>query len=208
MSPYPKGGLPGQLRPYTWPQDTLRIPNANGRFMPPVELGNIDLARQESFTMVGTFTYPSAAAGSQLRLVLPTDQDGDFWCDQIYLVGWGSPVYQSQEPEPATLSIRDLRTGQAITYPTDSVPIKFFATLILFSDDVGFDVGGSPLPDGFRSTCTLPQPHCFTRQGGIEIVMTFLYAVPANAIRTLDIAFSGWKEYTYASQGQAPQAGA
>lgn len=191
--------------PYKWPQDTLQIPGLDGgggRFMPPVEIGNVQVARQEAFTMSTSFTWPiNTPANTQYTQIIPTDQDGDFWCDQIYMVAWlNNPggVYQSVRPAPSTIAISDLRTGKQLTYP-GAVPTNFFTTLLLFSDDAGFDPGGSPLPDGFRSTSTLPQPFCFTRQGGISLQLNMIAANGAGQPQTIDIAFGGWKEYTYAS---------
>lgn len=188
----------GQITPYKWPQDTLAIPGGaqNQRFMPPMEIGNVQVARQESFTMPGTFTVPpTAAANAVFNLTLPTDQDGDFWCEQIYMVAWQVGASQSQRPPPSTIAISDLRTGKNLTYP-GQVPTNMLTTLLLFSDDAGFDPAGSPLPDGFRSTTTIPQPFCFTRQGGIQMSLTVLPLV-VGVTFLIDIAFGGWKEYAY-----------
>lgn len=190
----------GPIEPYTWPQDKLRIPGVDGggaRFMPPVEVGNVEVARQEAFTMSGRINLGAASpAGGVFNLTIPTDQDGDFWCDQMYMIAWVTGSYFSVRAPPSTISISDLRTGRALTYP-GPMPSNFLATLILFSDDAGFDPASSPLPDGFRSTSTLAQPFCFTRQGGIQISLNILQGYgPAT---TVDIAFGGWKEYTYAS---------
>lgn len=188
---------PGRTR---WPQDQLQIPAAGARFMPPVERGNIDLARQESFTMSTTFNFTNVAAGQVLTNVIPTDQDGDFWCDQIACVGWSNLLAQSQDPPPCLVDIRDVRTGRSLTWPVANVPIKPFVTLQLFQGDTGVSVGNSPPPEGFRATSILQQPVCFTRQGGIQVSITFLYQLVAGTIWTVDWAFNGWKEYTYASQ--------
>lgn len=202
----------GPIKPAAWPQDTLRIPQGNTRFMPPVYKGNAQTSRQESFTMFGTFALGIATtAGQQFRLSLPTDQDGDFWCDQIYMVAWW-PVSSALgfNPFPGVLTIADFRTGRELTYPPASVgaagggvPGEFFKTFVLFPDDVGFDPASSPFPDGFRSTATLPTPFCFTRQGGIQMTYTTPNALTFGANpASIDIAFGGWKEYTYAAQGE------
>lgn len=190
----------GPIQPYKWPQDTLQIPGTDGggaRFMPPVEMGNVQVARQEAFTMSGRFDLGAAVApGTVMNLTIPTDQDGDFWCDQMYMIAWLTGSYFSLRPPLSTIAISDIRTGRSLTYP-GPMPSNFLATLILFSDDAGFDPASSPLPDGFRSTSTLAKPFCFTRQGGIQLTLNILqgYANPT----TLDIAFGGWKEYAYAS---------
>lgn len=188
-------------RAYNWPQDSLQIPNAGGRFMPPIDRGNADIARQESFTMSGTITYNGAAAGSQLRLVIPTDQDGDFWCDQMYCAEWVAGTSQSLDPRGSTISVGDIRTGRRLTWPA-AMPTRYLTSLQIFNGDTGIVIGDSPLPAGFRSTSTIPQPFCFTRQGGIEILLNFTFNVPAG-VRLFDIGFGGWKEYTYAATGEA-----
>lgn len=189
-----------KLTPPKWPQDQLVIPGGGGRFMPPLYPSNVDVAKRESFTMSDTFTYNGAVAGQQFVHYIPTEQDGDFWVDQIYCVAWASTIYQSQTPLPALIDIQDGRTGRKLNYG-GGVPINFFATLILFPDDPGFDVASSPLPDGFRSTALLPKAFCFTRQSNIILTMTMVYPVAAGTIRTVDFAFGGWKEYEHASQG-------
>lgn len=194
----------GPLTPQRWPQDDNMIPSAGGLWMPPIETANAERAKQESFTMSGTFAIPgNFAIGQQFNLYLPTDQDGDFWCDQIYMVGWGlimGPlITQAALPIPGTLDIVDARTGLALTWPQASLPTYFLSTLVLFSDDVGFDAGGSPYPDGFRSTSVLPQPFCFTRAAGIQLTLTAARAAAGAAPSIIDIAFGGWKEYEFAS---------
>jgi hypothetical protein len=198
----------GPIKPAQWPQDTLFVPGQAGgqlaRFMPPVELGNSQVSRQESFTMSGTFNcgVSTTSPGVVFNLSIPTDQDGDFWCDQIYMVAWftgagGDSV--SHRPPPSTISITDFRTGKNLTYP-GAVPTNFFTTLILFSEDAGFDPASSPPPDGFRSTTTLPQPFCVTRQGGIQMALTMIPQLAPPSTLLIDIAFGGWKEYAYASR--------
>lgn len=195
--------MTNRLTPNTWPQDTLQIPNANGRFMPPLDRANFDVARQEAFAFATTFTIPGlSAAGARFTNVIPTDQDGDFWCDQIFAIGWNSANSSSEPPVPATVFIDDLRTGRALTYP-DGAPSSFFGNRANFSPGIAL-TGGRPLPNGPRSTATLAQPFCFTRQGGIRVSLQLVFAtlnVPVT--RTVDFVFAGWKEYTYASRGQA-----
>jgi hypothetical protein len=194
----------GPIKPATWPQDGLRVPGGAGaRFMPPLEAANVEVAKRESFTMSGTFALPTGiiAAGQVFNLFIQTDQDGDFWCDQIYMVAWlpGSSAL-GFNPFAGTMQITDVRTGRQLGYP-DGLAVEFLKTFILFPDDAGFDPASSPLPDGFRSTATLPQPVCFTRQGGIQLA----YTLPASLNFTgvtprVDIAFGGWKEYAHASR--------
>lgn len=193
----------GPLTPQTWPQLRSHAPTAMAEGMPAIETANAQRSKQESFTISGTFTVAQpSAAGATLNLYLPTDQDGDFWCDQIYMAGWviGAGGFAPQtRPPPSTISIGDARTRRRLTYP-GAIPTNFLTTLILFSDDAGFDAGSSPYPDGFRSTSTLAQPFCFTRAGGIELSLTVIPSIPGASTTLVDIAFGGWKEYEFASQ--------
>lgn len=195
----------GPLVPQTWPQDENRIPSTGGFKGPPISDANRDRSRQESFTVSGTFVFPAnVAVGQQFQLYFPMDIDGDFWVDQIYMVGWGLQfgprLVQSTYPMGGNLDIVDARNGHSLVWPAGSLPTPLLATLILFSDDTGFDPAGSPFPDGFRSTTTLAQPYCFVRGGGITVTLTSADSWAGAALPNLtDIAFSGWKEYEYAS---------
>lgn len=195
----------GPLTPQTWPQDDNRIPNTGGFKGPPISQANRDRARQESFSVPVTFTLPTTiTVGQVLQQYVAMDIDGDFWVDQIYAVGWGLQIgpriVQSAYPLLGTLDIQDARTGKSLVWPPNSLPTTFLSTLILFSDDTGFDPSGSPFPDGFRSTGTLAQPFCFVRGGGITVSLTSAASWNSVAGPNLtDICFSGWKEYEYAS---------
>lgn len=189
----------GPLQPQNWPQDVNRVPNTAGAQMPAISQSNAERDRRESFTYTGTWTIPPGSTAMQnFPLYIATDPDGDFWCDQIAMVGWFSSLAVMQRPPPSLISIADARTGRALTYPR-SIPTNFLTTLLLFSEDAGFQPGGSPYPDGFRSTGTLPQPFCFTRAGGISLVLTVIPALLPPDTTTIDIAFGGWKEYERAS---------
>ena len=189
----------GPLRPQNWPQDVNRVPSATGQPMPTVSEANKQRSVRESFTISGTWTVAFGnAVGQEYPLYLPTPPDGDFWCDQMYVASWFSSVNVMARCPPALVSIADARTSRSLTYPKN-VNINFLTTLLLFSEDAGFDPGGSPYPDGFRSTTTMPQPFCFTRAGGISLVLTMLPATVGPDNLTVDIAFGGWKEFRSAS---------
>lgn len=201
MNPSPQGPPSrwGPLPAQSWPQMSNRVPSAGGMWMPHVEVGNAERAKQESFTMSDSIKLPSGTVPENgvVQRFVATDQDGDFWCDQMYMVAWFSNQSPSARPPPSTVAISDGRTGRSLTFP-GQIPTNFITTLLLFSDDAGF-APDSPLPDGFRSTTTLAQPFCFTRSGGIQISYTILAGVLGAADCTLDIAFGGWKEYEFAS---------
>lgn len=196
----------GPLNPQDWPQMDNRVPRAMAAGMPAIEVTNAERARQESFTLSTTFTLPlTIVRGQVLTQIIQTDQDGDFWCDQIYCVGWGlqlnpGSVSVPANPVASTVDIVDLRTARALTFPLASTPTQLFTNMTIFSDDPGFDPGALPYPAGFRSTSTIAQPFCFTRAGGIQITLTLAAAWAAVAGPNLvDFAFGGWKEYAHAS---------
>ena len=195
----------GPLTPQNWPQMDNRVPSAMSSQMPHVERNNAERVRHESFTLSGTFQLPAnVAVGQQFPLLIATDQDGDFWCDQIYAVGWGSQLSPgalstAAPPLPGTIDISDTRTGRTLTYPAASLPTNFLASLTQFSGDPGFDPGAQPYPAGFRSTSTLAQPFCFTRAGGVQMLLTSLVSWAASPGNLVDIAYGGWKEYQFAS---------
>ena len=192
----------GPLKPVTWPQGTLAVPKAPTGSMPPIQRENREIARREAFTMSGTINMPNGTLrGQQFYLSLPTDQDGDFWCDQIAMTAWNTTLVPqvNELPPPALLQIADARTGKQLWYP-EGISTEFLATVVVFQDKPVLDFSTSPLPDGFRSTSTLPQAFCFTRQGAIQVILSALYAWPSGGnAYTVDLAFSGWKEYEHAS---------
>lgn len=188
-------------KPTLWPQDQLQVPLLGERSMPHVDRANAEYAERESFVMAAEYLQAGVAiaAGQVIELFIQTDQDGDFWCDQIFCTSFNHSIdYQNRAISGFTIDISDARTGRMLTYPPRSCPAQFFNTLVLFSDDTGYDPSANPLPDGFRSTSTIPQPFCFTRQGGIQISLQ-AYAAISGAQRFLYFAFSGWKEYRHAS---------
>lgn len=187
------------LKPYDWPQDLLQIPSGIG-LMPPISRSNADVARTEYATFSADFTIPNnAAAGAVFSTIIATDQDGDFWCDQIAVVAWcyigvatGSLILPA-----ADLSVIDARTQRSLFYPS-TVPIDIFRKFNTFT--TGY-AGNWPGPASTRQTGTLIQPFCFTRQGGISVSLTLPNAttVPTGSYN-LTLMFSGWKEYGNASQ--------
>lgn len=209
------------LNPWTWPQDTLRVPDGQGG-MPPINVVNANQVRSEYFCLSAEFTLtPALAAHTTQSTILDTPQDGDFWVDQIAVVSWlsdpgGEGVTKDIQSFLASMiTIRDNRTNRSLIYnppfntfnnqgqlfPADAVPINLFRKLPQSGaeNSVAYD-GSTPAPSGFRATQDLIQPYCFTRQGGISVSLTTLFAVPAGFTYDISIGFSGWKEYANASR--------
>lgn len=196
------------LTPYRWPQDQLRIPSGGGKLMPPVEHANANVSRQESFTMSGRFDIPlNAVRGTIYDLTLPTQQDGDFWVDQIAATGFACPTIPSGLPQsnfmcPGWISIADMRTGRSLTNASPEVrglPSLFLESRIRFEDQF-YAPEDIFVPSTFRTVGTLIQPFCFTRNGGIVMRFTLDANVLNNIAYEVTVAFSGWKEYAYASE--------
>lgn len=207
------------LKPTTWPQDDLNVPSGFGG-MPPINPGNLALG-QEFFCLSGLVTVaPATPAGSIFGLTLATPQDGDFWCDAIGVVSWDADtvtpglVQDRQHFITAMVAFRDQRTGRDLAFnrglsfgvgagaiPPNSVPINLFRKLPQSGTEVDAAYSGdTPPPSGFRTTGSLIQPFCFTRQGGVEITVTTLAAAPAGMTFFLNFGLTGWKEYAHASR--------
>lgn len=211
------------ITPYNWPQDKLEVPNGFGG-MPPVDYGNENVVSGEYFGLTGEFIYTeNTPAFTQQTQILNTPQDGDFWCDSIGVVSWlenptGEGVVKDlQHFLTSVVAISDIRTGRTVVYnpgivptnhpagmvfPPNSIPLNFFRKLPQSgteSSAFGY-TGDTPTPNGFRTTQSLIQPLCFTRQGGIQVTITSLDDVPANQTFQMSICFNGWKEYANASR--------
>lgn len=214
-----------KIDPAKWPQDALAIPRGLGQ-MPPVEFGNEKVVGAEYFSLAADFTFlhtlPAANIGPTLTAILPTPQDGDFWCDQIAIISWatfaGLTPRQVVSYPDGVVTIKDVRTGrsminsplfntpngQGFLLPKNCLPIQFFRKFPASGVDGDLlYAGAQPVPTGFRDTGTMIQPFCFTRQGGIEVTMTSALSPPGGfgspVDYTLTIAFGGWKEYANAS---------
>lgn len=187
------------LKPYNWPQDEVAIPRGIGS-MPPIEYANRILSRSEYATFTATFAAPALqAAGTTAGTIINTDQDGDFWCDQIAIVTWQTSAGTTQLRLPSfEFAVQDMRTNRKLFYP-GRVPAAMFRKFPLVTPTSVYS-GQEPSPAQFRTTGTLIQPFCFTRQGGIIIDITYPNAVPAATSYQIDIMFSGWKEYANASR--------
>lgn len=210
----------GPLKPTTWPQDDLHVPSGFGG-MPPVNAGNLALGH-EFFALSGLMHVPAGtAAGSIFRLVLATPQDGDFWVDSIGVVSWDAdtvtiplPTQDRQQFLAAMVTIRDQRTGRDVFFnrglgqgvgagaiPINSLPVNAFRKLPQSGSEVGVDYSGdTPPPSGFRTTGSLVQPLLVTRQGGVELTMTTLFALAVGHDVQVWFSLNGWKEYAHASR--------
>ena len=173
--PFIPRAIVSPIKSWDWPQDKVQIPAGHG-LMPDVELQNQFLVRQEGFVYSTVFEGLTYGAGAK-SITIPTEPDGDFWCDSLMLVHYnaGGEVVDTG----LKMQIEDVRTARQMFVP--------FGRTSLFTK-----------PSGRSLTGQLMQPHPFTRNGGIKIVIeNDVYSAD-----TLDvyISFVGWKEYQYASR--------
>lgn len=182
--------------PYNWPQDELQIPSGMGG-LPQVEAGNTLVIRREGKTFTGGMDFAAGATPRAVEtIIIPTDQDGDFWCSNIYLAAFytrNDGVVSPYSPY-GRVRIYDNRTGNPLIYGA-GVPMGF---LIVNVDSLA--TVEPPPPAGLRSTSTLIQPFCFTRNGGIKLEIEGLVMPAVNWALSFQIAFGGWQEYTHASR--------
>lgn len=181
----------------TWPQDKLQVP-AGGLGSPPIDANNFGAVRREAWTLSELFTVPLVVnlRDAVFTQILPTDQDGDFWCQQVYLQ---NPKTDGSFLIDATLQITDLRTGRQLTFGPTGVPTHFLNNNGIFTNSKAGAGASAVYPNGFRSTGLLQQPFCFTRQGGIKLDWTLTAPTGGASDHATVIAFSGWKEYSHAS---------
>lgn len=202
------GGPPAA--PYTWPQDTLRIPHGFGA-MPLVNDLNANRSRREFFGMSANWNGP--AFDTVNTQVLPVPKDGDFWCSAIAVQtiypGAASPDQAPLSGVVAYLGIQDANTGYSLTPE--------------FYDDSGQLIQGAPwasfetrqftlaaslspftYPFGGGTRTDILQPYCFLRGGGIRVVLR----IPPNGGQfpnfmpnplNFYLSLVGWKEYAYAA---------
>lgn len=188
-----------KFTPPEWPQDQLQVPTASVSQMPPTGRANKQLIRQEATVLTMDFPqtvqFPLQTDGVIRQFVLPTDQDGDFWCDQIFIQLMAGPASQFVVFPSGTLGFADLRTGRSLTFGNTDPPLAFWYNSFVSDPNLVIASGSQPLPFGFRNTGTLPQPFCFTRQGGV--IVSLAVQPFAQAFPIFQIVMSGWKEYSY-----------
>lgn len=209
---------------FEWPQDDLTVPQLGP--MPPTDAINRIVGREYTtystrFQLAANYSGLVPVITPFVTQIIQTDQSADFWCDHITALSYASTAAAQGVIElPALMvRIRDLRTGADLgfeqQYPSPSnnptfttvplppnlVPLGLFGCMPNSGVEAQLAYnGGSPLPDGFRTVGTLPQPFVFTRQGGIEVTWVTLFSANGqNTTQDVTLLFSGWKEYENAS---------
>lgn len=172
------------LKPYQWPQDTLRIPNGQG-LMPRIDFENGYNVRAEGAVYTTPAPITIGPGFSHNETIIPIEADADFWVSEI--AGFTTGNLGAANPA-LKLRLSDLRTGYSFMNP--HVRLSMFN----FNNMAALETGVS----GAVTHSTLIQPICFTRNGGIRILLDADFTTAVT--RNLYLSFIGWKEYTYASQ--------
>lgn len=162
------------IKPLTWPQDQLDVPNGFGGLREP-DFNNLHNVRQEGFVYGTTaLNVANNAIGTSTIQIAP---DGDFWCTQIIFQVSGAGAASTS---PKT-TITDIRTGYVLTYP--------FGRFHNFQNLGSFNT--ARVPRCGRLPSMLFKPHVFTRNGGIKVDIEN----KSGGAATYFLAFLGWKEY-------------
>lgn len=173
------------FRPITWPQDTLAIPNGQGR-MPEVDVLNAQKIRREYFTYSGSMG--NFTDGVTQTLNINTQKDGDFWISSITAIGVEVQAGINTFVElNADVRVVDTLTQYSIYTPF--IPFSFI------DRGIPQNTGGGLMPSYFITN--IIEPYCILRGGNISISIT-----PhgfGGAPYTAYFAFNGWKEYANAA---------
>ncbi len=173
--PFTPRAIVTPIQPWDWPQDKVQIPAGHG-MMPDVELQNQFMVRQEGFVYSTVFEAVTFGSVAQ-SITIPTDPDGDFWCDSIMLVHFDSAGVVVNTG--LKMQIEDVRTARQLFMPHGRTS--------MFTKPVGRSLSGQ-----------LMQPYPFTRNGGIKIILE--NDVYSDDPIDVHLSFIGWKEYQYASR--------
>lgn len=176
--PFKPRDIVGHIAPYEWPQDKAQIPAGMG-IMPRVELTNQYMVKQEGYVYSGSIlnvTYGAAAS----VLIIPTEPDGDFWCDTVSLQLFEAGTTNVVETSPQ-IQIEDIRTNWQMFTP--------YGRTLLFADD--YETTNHYSGEFIQNVV-------FTRHGGIKVTLT--NDCYNSAALDAYFIFSGWKEYQYASR--------
>lgn len=171
------------LVPYAWPQDNLTVPYGYGD-MTPMNRSNAERVYREPFAY--TLVQANITSPSVTTIIKATQPDGDFWCNDIALLiaTSAAPTALGVLLSPM-LNIFDLRTGYDLSFP--------FVRANTFADELVSTM--QPWLPTTSLQGELSEPYCFTRNGGIKVVVTNDTGVQLD----LHMVFFGWKEYQNAS---------
>lgn len=165
-----------------WSQDTLPPPEGYGG-MGEVDFYNAQIVRREFFVVPLKFT--AISWGQSQTMIWPSDQDGDFWIDDIALfidqkgganLGTGAPW--------GRVIIKDLRSGYN-WFGASGTRMNIFSNVVIS-------------PTSRRDP--LIEPYCITRDGGFSVTVTLDPSLNAASPVDLYWSFGGWKEYKNVSK--------
>lgn len=205
--------------PYSWPQDTLNVPNGFGA-MPLVNDLNRNLSQREYFGVSTSWMAVGFNSVSTTTIALP--KDGDFWCSGINGVSIDPAAFATAGQSVlagyiAYLMIEDMTTGYPLTqtpYLDDQFGGGAAGALINGSPWGAFETrnfinaGPNPTPFTFPfgggTRTDMIQPYCFLRGGAIRLTLSVPPqggGFPSDPPSPVDFHLSliGWKEYAYAA---------
>jgi hypothetical protein len=201
------GGPPAA--PYTWPQDTLRVPNGYGS-LPLIDHLNANLAKREFFGVSAQWLQPATDSRNVINIPLP--KDGDFWLDNICTISINDQGGSGPTPQGglvAYLQIEDGNNGYPLMshYTDDNGALINGAPWGAFNarDVETFPTTSAGQAFGAGTRTNMIQPYCFLRGGAIRITLTvppLAFPFPPFFVGQLYdwyVSLAGWKEYAYAA---------
>lgn len=172
------------VKPITWPQDQLKVPNGFGA-MTTIDFNNSRNIGQEGFSYTGQMTL---AAGVSGLVILPIDASSDFWCTQInFMMALASQIQLSPKTQ-----ITDVRSGYQFGFPY----LRLHNVSVAGAWGLGLFATPGAKIKATRLASTLDQPFCFVRNSGIRVDITN----DATVAETYFFGFNGWKEYADVSR--------
>lgn len=203
--------------PYTWPQDTLTVPNGFGS-MPLVNNLNRDLNRREFFGMSARWPATPAGFTSVQTQNLQVPKDGDFWCSGINVVAIDPAAFALADQSVlagviAYLMIEDAVTGYSLTqtpYLDDDGAVGLVRGSPWGAFETRNFVAAGPnanpftIPFGGGTRTDMIQPYCFLRGGAIRLTLSYPGISGGGGGSTPSpvdfyVSLVGWKEYAYAA---------
>lgn len=189
------------LKPMSWPQDRVRVPNGYGS-LTPIDRGNRFVGQEYYAVQINFENIDGPTTVSQ---VFNVESYGDFWVTNISMTSLqgfgnnnvtrpGAGVALAARTLTPLVFVKDITTGYQIFEGgiRGTSLINYTAAIL---------PGGNLGPNA-ASRSTLPIPYCFLRDGGFEVTLINQNAAPNPGVtpRNYYILLEGWREYANAGQ--------